>query len=235
MGILTRAQLMEQGGLAGGNDQSKAFVRTWLDAWLRRTAKSWAWPVLKFRMEDVAVAAGEASVQVGDVDLYIHRIFAPLFWRTPTYSSRGRILIRQIYDGDVDKDESNTLASNRLGKPTTCKLRTVNIDQFGGAFVIWLDPVPDTAILLSLDTHVIPNNLGPTTNGDAEVPWFPEDKTLIQACKCAVMEMDAGGQVSQAFNQEMERLDAMVIVDRDYNGEAPGDNIIMGLDPSCFR
>ena len=229
MGTLTRALLIAQAGLASGNDQTTTFVATWLDAWLKRTAKSWAWPILKLRIADLPIATGATSVVVGNgtfVASYIHRIFNPLFYRTSDWRQRGRILIRDLIDGNPDTDESVTLAANRLGAPNTVKIRMTA----DGVYTLFLDPCPDKAYLISLDTHYIPAALA----SDASVPWYQEDRTLLQACKCALLEYDDGGESGKALDQEMMKLAQMVVDDRDFNGEGPGDNQVMQLDKSVF-
>lgn len=231
MGTLTRAQLISQAGLASGNDQTTAFVRTWLDAWLKRTAKSWAWPVLKVRIADLPIAASAVSVDVGNGTFtahYLHRIFNPLFFRTSDYKQRGRIFIRELLDGNPDKDETLVQASDRLGAPSTVKIRK-KVGSLG-VFTLFPDPAPDKAYLLSLDCHYVPASLA----ADSSVPWYESDRTLLQACKCALLEYDDGGEGGQAYDKEMQKLAAMVIDDRDFDGEGPGDNVTMGLDKSVF-
>lgn len=233
MGSLTRLQLINQAGLASGNDQTSSFVHTWINAWLRRTAKSWAWPYLKQRITALPIAASAASVVVGNgthSDLIIHRIFNPLFYRTSDYKQRGRILIRELLDGNPDKDEGVTQASDRLGAPTTVKIRSVTTANIIGRFTLYPDPVPDKAYLIDLDVHALP----PDLSGDSSVPWYPSDKTLLQAYKCALLEFDDGGEGGKAFDQEMAKLGAMVIDDRDFDGEGAGDNQVMALDKSVF-
>lgn len=229
MGLLTRAQLISQAGLAAGNDQSTTFVNVWLDAWLHRTAKSWAWPLLKYRLENVATVAGTSYVTVGTSTLYIHRIFNPLFYRSSDYSQRGRILISELLNGNPDNDESVSLSSGRLGAPSTCKIRNAT-SGVPGIFNVYLDPVPDKVYYLALDCQVIPNSLA----SDASIPWYPSDRTLLQACKCALLELDDGGEGGRGFDQEMMKLSQMVVDDRDFDGEGPGDNVTMGLDKSVF-
>ena len=226
--------MLAQAQLAAGNDQTTGFVRTWLDAWLHRTAKSWAWPVLKARIADLPITVGAVSVDVGNGDFvatYIHRIFNPLFYRNSDYKQRGRIFIRQILDANYDKDESVTLVADRTGAPVTCKIR---MKASGRAFTIYPDPTPDKQYYISLDAHTIPANIGSAAANDSQVPWYQSDKTLLQACKCALLEYDDGGEEGPALEKGLMKLAAMVIDDRDFDGQGPGDNTLMGLDPSVF-
>jgi hypothetical protein len=230
MGTLTRDELLAQAGLASGNDQTTTFANTWVNAWLKRTAKSWAWPILKARITDLPIAQGAVSVDVGNGDFvttFIHRIFNPLFIRSTDYKFRGRLLISDLLNGNPDTDESVTQAANRLGTPETCKIR---LKINGGAFTIFPNPVPNQAMLISLDVHIIPAALTLGT----EVPWYQSDRTLLQAYKCALLEFDDGGEGGRAMNEEMAKLSQMVVDDRDFDGEGHGDNQVMGLDKSVF-
>lgn len=237
MGILTRAQLRAQAGLASGNDQSTTFVNTWLDAWLSRTAKSWAWPALKKQVVDLSAPASGAQVYAGvgystkilgvaALTNYLHRIFNPLFFYTSDKKQRGRVFINDLIDGNVDLNPNTTNAADRLGAPATCGIQVIG----DGSMLISLDPVPDKQYYLSFWVHVIPNALAT----DASIPWYQSDRTLLQACKCALLELDDGGEGGPAFQNEMMKLASMVVDDRDFDGEGPGDNQVMGLDKGVF-
>ncbi len=238
MASLTRAQLLTQAGLAAGNDQSSAFVATWLDAWLKRTAKSWAWPVLKKQVVDMSAPAGGSSIYVGNgyatkilgvsaTTNVIHRIFNPLNFYGSTKKQRGRVFIRELMDGNPDNDVASSNVSDRTGAPTTVKIQK-NDD---GSMILMLDPVPDKQYYLSFWVHLIPNSLANSTS----IPWYPNDRTLLHACKCALLELDDGGEGGPAYEKAMQALGAMVVDDRDFDGEGPGDNQLMALDPSVFR
>lgn len=237
MGTLTRAQLRAQAGLASGNDQSSTFVNTWLDAWLQRTAKSWAWPVLKRQVYDLSAPASQAQVNVGygynttvkgvtNLTTWIHRIFNPLFFYTSDKKTRGKVYITELLEGSPDTDPTSSNASDRLGAPSSCHIQK-NDD---GSMIISLDPVPDKQYYLSFWAQIIPGAIA----ADTSIPWYPNDRTLLQACKCALLELDDGGEGTDAYNNEMAKLAAMVVDDRDFDGEGPGDNQLMGLDRSTF-
>lgn len=244
MGDLTRAQLMAQAGLAAGNDQATSFVRVWLNAWLSRTAKSWSWPICKKRVSSLAVSAGSRSVVVGNgvsttIDglgaLTTHKIHRLLggyvLWRVQTgYSPRGRAFVRTLIDPNPDTDESVTDPSQQKGWPETVKVRKSD----NGALTLFLDPVPIQALYLAFDIHFIPPNISTSSANDTTIPWYPNDKTLLQACKVALLELDKGGEESKVYDNEAAKLGAMVIDDRDFDGSEAGDNEVFGLDKSVF-
>jgi hypothetical protein len=239
MGDLTRAQLLAQSGLSAGNDQADSYVATWLDAWLKRTAKSWSWPGLKKRVSDLAIAQGSASVacgygtstKVAGTTLsthHIHRLIGGVvFWYVPTsFNPHGRAFVRPLLGADPDNDESASDPATRQGTPSTVKVR----QSADGALTLYPDPVPDRALYLAFDAHIIP----PSLASSSEIPWYPNDKTLLQAVKVALLELDAAGEKDPHFDDEGMKLAAMVVDDRDFDGEQAGDNQMMLLDPSVF-
>lgn len=243
MGDLTRAQLMAQAGLAAGNDQASSFIRTWLDAWLKRTAKSWSWPLLRGRVDELSIATGAASVQCGagvstKIDgstlttHHIHRLVGGMvYWYVPSaFNPRGVAYVRSLLGGSVDQDQSATSPTNRQGTPSTVKVK----NSADGQLTLYLDPVPDRTLYLAFDVWTVPPSLTSGSPGDTEIPWYPNDRTLLQACKVAILELDAAGEKDAHYDDESAKLAAMVIDDRDFDGEQAGDNQVMSLDPSVF-
>lgn len=242
MGDLTRAQLLAQAGLAAGDDSQGSFARTWLDAWMKRTAKSWTWPVLKKRIADVPMAMGDESVVVGlgtgNTAYHIHRLLnGQIMWRSASgFSPRGRMFIRPLADMDPDTDQDTSDPLARKGSPETCVVRVGNNNNpLPGYLTLFPNPTPDRAILLAFDAHVIPASMTAGVAGDINIPWYPNDKTLLQAVKCAILESNTAGEKSQLFDDEMTKLAAMVVDDRDFDGTQAGDNEVFQLDPQVFR
>lgn len=242
MGTMTRAELLTQGGLeANRDDDVGTFVRTWLDTWLKRTAKSWSWPKLKRPFGSIVLAAGTDSLTVGNgsggITPVLHRLVGNIIlWRNAAYTSQGTIYTRQLIDADSTKDPRTTLAANRRGTPTTAKVR-VGVDDTSdeGKFIIEPDPVPSVTLCLAFDAHVIPASIGATSATDSSKPWYPSDRTLADAVKVAFLALEDQGQNLPGFVSAMEHLDKLVVADRDFDGEGPGDNQMMGLDQSVFR
>lgn len=239
MGDLTRTQLLAQAGLSAGNDQASGYVATWLDAWLKRTAKSWSWPLLRARVSDLAVASGTHYVDVGygiatKLDgvtastHHIHRLLGGQVWWyvASTFNPRGVAYVRQLLGGNVDQDRSATDPSTRPGMPSTVQVK----NSADGKLTLYLDPVPDRALYLAFDVWHIP----PSLASSASIPWYPNDKTLLQAVKVALLELDAAGEQDPKYETESMKLAAMVVDDRDFDGEQAGDNQLMSLDPSVF-
>lgn len=238
MGTLTRAELLGQAGLAAGNTEAASFVRVWLDAWMARTAKSWSWPVLKANISNVSVQTGALSIQLGNgtngVTQYLHKLLnGTVFWRVQSgYAPNGRAFIKPLSDVDPTTRDGSIDPNQNRGKPETIKVRMDS--AFPGKLTLYFDKPTDVAIYLSFDAHIIPANIGTDADDDTTVPWYPNDRTLLQACKCAILELDAAGEQDPHFDAEMGKLAAMVVDDRDFDGEQAGDNQVMPLDPSVF-
>lgn len=241
MGDLTRGQLITQAGLAAGDDTQGDFVRTWLDAWMKRTAKSWTWPMLRKKITNVPMAAGDASVAVGNgtnSTFHIHRLLdGQITWRSASgFSPRGRMFIRSIAEKDPDTDSDTSDPLTRMGAPELAYIRTgAGNPTVDGIITILPNPTPDRAILLAFDAHIIPAAMTAGSAGDTLAPWYPNDRTLLQAVKCAILESGTSAEKSQLYDDEMAKLAAMVIDDRDFDGTQAGDNEVFQLDPQVFR
>lgn len=240
MGTNNFAALVSEAGIAASNDQGETYAFSWLNNWLSRTAKSWTWPVLKKRVQQLAIAQGAASATVGIgvatkingtslTTHYVHRLIGGyVLWVAQAgYSPRGRADVRPLFDGNPDNDPDLTDPLTRQGAPATVKVR----QSGNGTLVIYPDPTPDRAMYLNFDVHWIPPNMVLTT----ETPWYPNDRTLVKACECALMDLDSGGEMNSGLEAELAKLAGMVVDDRDFDGEQAGDNEVMGLDPSVFK
>lgn len=243
MGTKTRAQLISQAALAAGNEQAGDYIRPWLNDWLQRTGKSWSWPLLHKSVGNLVVPAGQVATPVGVgaatevqgvllTTHHIHRLMGGyVFWRdASTYNTRGRAFVRPLYDANPDTDERITDPNVRKGLPETLKVR----QTADGALTLYLNPVPDRSLILAFDVHWLPPSMSTDSTDDGLSPWYPNDRTLEQACKCAILEMDAGGENATVVGDALNTLGAMVVDDRDFDGEQAGDNQEMEMDPSVF-
>lgn len=246
MGRKTRSELMALAGILANNEEAQSIVRTWLDDWLQRTAKTWPYPMLKSRASGIAVAAGALGVNVnggdvGQTGASIHRILnGVIFWRAQTgYNPNGRALIRP-FDASVDpsRDISVSDPTQRRGLPETARIYT-GVQETGnaesGSVSIFLDPVPDRAIYLAFDYWMIPAALGSSESFDTLKPWYPNDRTLVEAIKLCILDMDKGDEPDPAHAAQEMKVAGMVIDDRDFDGSQAGDNEFMQLDPNVFR
>jgi len=230
MGALTLSQLISEGGLLVGDDTQTVRAKIWFKAWLRKVYASWQWPFCKARVAGISLATGATSLTVGagtNVTENILRIFEPLY----VYTSDKRIAveapIRELLMQRLQFDESSRDTSLGRSIPTSFKLRA-----YPGTWGKWSlipFPVPDRDYLVAFDYHFIPAD-----PGDSDIPVYPNDQTLIQAAKCAVLEY-ADGPASQAVAAELEVLADRVSGDRDQFGGQAGDGDFLQLDSSVFR
>lgn len=246
MGRKTRAELMSLAGILANNEEAQTIVRPWLDDWLQRTAKSWMWPVLKNRATNVPVSAGVTGLNIGAGDLSqtgasIHRLLnGVVMWRSQAgYSPNGRMLIRP-FDAPVDpsRDFSVSDPAQRRGSPETCRVYT-GLQETGnaesGSVTLVFDPVPNIPIYLAFDWWMIPKAIGASAVDDTEQPWYPSDRTLVEAIKLCIMDLDKGDEPDQAYAMQEAKVASMVVDDRDFDGSQAGDNEWLQLDPNTFR
>lgn len=227
--------LLTEAGLLGGNIRINSRVAEWVNNWLQRVSKSWPWPTLKILKTDIAISAGATSFMLGagqnGVTQKIHRIFTPIFWNKSDFTSNGRILVRPRSD---DALQVTTNAANRRGRPTTVLLHkdknSSNVIT-KGCFTGYFDYVPDIALLLQVNYQVIPDKVVATDN-TIEL-WYPNDRTLIQAAKTAIIDYNNNG-FGRELDQALEHLASLVIEDRDTDGSSEGDNEEVGLDERFY-
>lgn len=229
MGVLTRGALLTEAGYLASDDTQSTRAAVYLNNWLRKTAASWAWPTLKRRAEALVLTAGSTSLSVGAgalVTLEIFKIFEPVSVYTSDFRRRYQGSIIELLQASPEFDESMRNASSPRGMPVAFKCRA-DATTWGRWSLIPF-PVPDIDHLLAFDYQVMPASL----TSDSEVPWYPNDQTLVQVCKCAVMAYSDGK--SSELDDELRVLGAMTVEDRDAFGGAPGDGEYQPLDRSVF-
>lgn len=230
MGLLTRTQIFTEGGLQAGDDTQATRQAFWFNAWLRKQYCMWPWPFLKRRASGISLTTGATTVSVGagaSITEEILRIFEPLVVYTSDSKTRLNAPIIELLMADILYDESSRDSTLGRSTPTQFKCRA-DATTYGKWSLIPF-PVPDKAYLLAFDYQTIPANL----SSDSQIPVYPNDRTLIQAAKCAALEYADG--TSEALDRDLEVLASMVSDDRDAFGSAPGDNEYWQMDTSVFR
>ena len=226
MGSNTRDQLVSEGQLLAGRDDMATQCATWLQRWLDSVAASWRWPALQQEAVNVNLPAGTTALTVGngsagitDKILVIH----DNVWIYETSrNGRQRVRIKHQLSSPVD----STSPANYTGKPQSIRV-------FASTFGKWIlkpDPTPDQAYLITVPYNYVPIALTAGT----DIPWYPNDETMVQAIAFKVSEYHNGkdASVTQAFQ---EALAGMVSNDRMRYGSVPGINDSMILSPSVFR
>lgn len=229
MGTLTRGQIVTEGLLIAGNANLTTRANQWLNSWLRSHYRSWPWPFLIRRAQNITLAAGATSLAVGagqnGITEQIQRVYDPVYVYTSDKKSRALARIRSVIAGPVDMDESALDSTNNRGMPTYFKVRTY--DSVWGAWNFQPFPYPDQSYQIAFDYLIQPADI----TSDVTVPLYPNDQTMIQAVVAFAsryMKLDGAGS-------ELELLSAMGSDDRLKYGEVPGTNDQLLLDGASFR
>jgi hypothetical protein len=228
MGRLTRGELISEGQLLAGRDDMATQAANWLQRWLDAVAASWPWPILHTEAVDIALTANATSLSVGagsgGITDEILKIQDNVWMYDSTRTFRRRLRIRHQLSAPADRIGPTT----NLGAPSSIRLF---IDRTTlGKWVAYFEPTPDKAYMLSIPYLRVPAKL----TLDADVPWFPNDETMVQAIAFKVSEFHNGKDhpVTQAFQQNLAGL---IANDRIRFGAIVGVNDGMPLDPAVFR
>lgn len=224
MARLTFDQLVAQGGVLGGNDSVATWVGTKFNGWLRKHYAAWAWPFLIKQATGIVLGAGLGSVDVGagngGLASQISRIFSPVYFRANSYGTRSKAPVRPLVGGPSSAQPGNVDPANDIGMPqafTFSPQSTVLGLQYQ---TLGVYPYTDVQYFLAFTYQLLPDDIAVSN-----IPLYPNELTLIQACKCAAIEYDNSN--TPWFQSESEILAGMVSADRDtYGGNASfGDQL----------
>ena len=227
MGALTFAEILTEGGLLGGNDSLTTRAPIALKNWLRRQAAVWPWPHVIRTVSGLSLAAqSSATVGAGSggVTDIIHQVKKPITLYSPDFRSRLRPDIVAYDESNLGLSIAVQAGQSSYGSPTKAKVGRV----FGvrGQWQIDFFPRPDRAYLMELILHVIPADPAP-----ADIPWYPEDETMIEFVSTFIKRYDNDDDRFDA----MEVVAAKVVDDRAVHGGVPGFNEDLSLDESVFK
>ena len=226
MGIQTRATIVSEGQLLAGRDDMATQANTWLQRWLDSVAASWPWPQLHAEAVAVPLAAGTSPITVGGASPITQKVLRILdnVWLYDTNRTfRQRVRIRHWLGSPVDRIGDTT----NIGKPTA--IRVTPTTTFG-QWTLYFEPYPDTSYLLTMPYIFLPDPL----TLDTQIPWYPNDETMVQAVAFKVSEYHNGkdSPVTAAFQQQ---LAVMVSNDRVRYGSVNGINDSLILNPAVFK
>lgn len=233
MGALTAQQIITEGGLLAGRSDLSTRALSWLNTFLRAQYTAWPWPFLYKRTTDISVAAGTASFNFGaganGETLHVQHIRDPVKMRTSDYSLKKIARIRQTVDGqpiyDPEFDESLQTPTTQRGVPEMFKVRASN--TVGGQWALWPLPIPDRALLVTLDYLLLPADLA--LGG---TPIYPADETLIHRVYARTLRYMGDLEAAAIADEEVRN---MTINDRLKYGSSPGTGDVLQLDPGTFR
>lgn len=228
MGQLTRDQIVSEGQLLAGRDDMATQANGWLQRWLDAVAASWPWPVLQQEVVGIALGQGVQSIEFGagtSVTEKVQKILDNLWLYTSERTFRRRLRIKhQLSDpGDRIGPAADT------GAPSALRIFATN-PYVAGRWTLRFDRIPDRAYLLTVPYLVLPAALTLGT----DIPWFPNDETMVQAVAFKVSEFHNGkdSPVTQAFQQNLAGL---IANDRIRYGAINGVNDTLALDPNVFK
>lgn len=233
MGVKTRAEIVEQGQVLAGRTNLTTQANAWLNEWLRTTYRSWTWPFLHKRLAGVALAQGTADLEFGNgsggESLAVAHIYDPIRIYTSSKSVRDNVRVATILGGDPTNDPDMQDDSTR-GKPQEVRIYPSNTAW--GTWTLRFYATPDRAYLLALDYIIQPDDIDESSTGDDEVPLYPNDETMIQAVKCAVMDHM---HKHEELAAERDRLETLKAGDKVRYGMSIGNGDKIQLDSRTFR
>lgn len=227
MGRLTRDEIVTEGQLLAGRDDIATQANGWLQRWLDAVAASWPWPVLQAEAIGIALGTGINSLTlghgVGGITDDIQKILDNVWIYDSTRTFKRRLRIRHQLSAPSDRIGP----VNNTGTPATAR---VFAGPVLGEWKLTLEPTPERDYLLVVAYLTLPAAIVLGT----EIPWFPNDETMVQAVAFKVSEYHNGkdSPITQAFQQNLAGL---IANDRVRYGSIVGVNDSMALDPSVFR
>lgn len=222
MAQLTRDQIVELGQLEAGRDDSASLCVGWLQRWLDAVAASWQWPMNQ--RETTGIQLSTQSLDVGGAGLVpekVIRVLDNIWWYTDDRKSWGRVRIRSNIGAPLER-----VGPELTGSPQDCRIQAG--PQFG-TFRLSFYPAPDKTYRLSVPYLALPVAL---TSG-SQVPWYPNDETMITAVSFKVYEYYQGVEHPKAVAAQ-QKLAGLILNDRVRYGHGPGQSDSLPLDVGVF-
>jgi len=222
MGQMTRGDIVDEGQKLAGRDDSATLANGWLQRWLDSVAASHDWPLLRTETV-VSLSAQQADYgnRQGGISTKILRVLDEIWYYTTDRLSSGRVPIRDSLAPPHERIQPTTV----VGPPVSVRVLS---GGFGVARLSF-NPTPDRTYSLLLPYQ----NLPAAMSTDADVPWYPNDETMIQAVAFKTHEY-FDGKDAPATVAAQQHLAALLTNDRARYGNAPGQNDKIFKDPSVF-
>lgn len=223
--------IITEGMLLAGRDDVRLRAQVWLQTWLDSVAGSWPWPQLCKEVQ-VPVASGSTYVDLGNGSGGItNRILRPLdnCWIYKSdYTNRGRVAINNFLS------EPGLIQNPTLGTGFPMRARLIPQGPAHGKWRLEFQRATDQAYVLHFGYVELPAAYSMTSTTVSDIPWYPNDATMIQlvAAQCAAYD---DGPDSPPARAAFELLASMVMNDRIRYGNSLGIHDSMQLDPSIYR
>lgn len=223
MARLTVDEIVSEGQLLAGRDDNAEASARWLARWLDSVAASWPWPALQTELRDIALGAGENTLVTSSITpaIKVQRILDNIWLYDSTKTFRRRLRIRHQLSVPADAIEADDVQ----GTPSTLRIFPLE----WGNWQLRFEPKADRDYLLTIPVLAWPEELE-----GSEVPWYPNDETMVQAVAFKNHEFYDGknAPVTVAAQQQLAGL---VANDRIRFGSTTGVNDQLVLDPTVFR
>jgi hypothetical protein len=225
--------LVSEGMLHAGVEGISTRVGTRFKQWLRSQASLFLWPQCKREASGIALAIGIQKLVFGNgsggITEEISRINDPMKIYTNGFDTLGDVRIQTDWstNGAPVDNVVNNPTSNK-GLPTMARVKTtVATPLVKGRWDVIFDRVADKAYLLEMSYYAIPAD-----PAGAEPPWYPNDRTMEQACYVFALQHNK----DDSAPAELKILATMVAQDRVAEGMKPGINDApVRLDPKIYR
>ncbi len=227
MGALTRAQIISEGILLGQRDDAGTVAIGWLQRWLDAVAASWPWPDVQ--REAVGIALPTPSLTglilgngMGGITERINKVKD----NTWIYTTGGQNFFRVRIKNISNQPQDRIGPTGAVGTP-----QQIRVFKTGdGKWTLYFYPNPDKAYLLSVAYWAIPAAM----TADTDIPWYPNDETMVQAVAFKTHEF-YDGKDSPLTLAAQQLLSQAIANDRIRYGSVTGTNDVIQLDPARFR
>jgi hypothetical protein len=173
MGQMTRAALVSEGLLLAQRpaDDYPTQVTNWLQRWLDSVAASWPWPLLQREATGLVVSAGSLTVgnAQGGVTPKILKVLDNCWMYDATRTFLQRVRIKP----QLNRPDDRLPPNGAVGPPAEMRIFQTTF----GVWTLHFNPNPDKTYYLTLPYLELPAAL----TSDVDIPWYPNDETMVQA------------------------------------------------------
>jgi hypothetical protein len=225
MGQMTRLQIVQEGLLLAQRpaDDYPTQVGGWLQRWLDSVAASWPWPMLQVEATGLVVSGPSLTVGGGSggVTAKILKVLDNLWLYDAPRTGLFRLRLRP----QLNRPGDRLALSGQAGQPADVRV----FERPFGTWTLHFNPNPDRTYYLSMSYIELPVPM----TADSDVPWYPNDETMVQAVAFKASEFSDGKDASSTVAAQ-QMLASLLTNDRIRYGTVSGINDTLRLDPTRF-
>lgn len=197
----TRLGIITDGLALAGRDELSTLAQQWLQRWLDAVAASWDWPMLRKEHLGLAVTTAYSAATgqtFGNGTGPTNKVLKILNPVTISDNQYGLTVIPIINNRSVPSDRVQAVGQSR-GTPSQLRLAQTEF----GVWKLYLNNVPDKTYYLNVPYKELPAAL----DDDNDIPWYPNDETMIQLVRFKALEFaDAGSPDMTIAQQQLAGL-----------------------------